>query len=273
MICFCQICTDTLNKYSLRKNKYSLRKNKHSLRKNKHSLRKNKYSLRKNKYSLRKKETIRGNHTPFIKEISKAIMKRTRIRNIYLKLGTIESKSAYTKQKNYCVTLIRKSKKEYHNSLDVNDIADNKKFWKTVKPLFSDKSKSRRTITLVEDVKTGSNHKKIADIFNNCFADVATSLEIPEFDSNDQLSENISQPTLKPIVKYRKHPSITAINQAFPKKYFNFSIIEKKDIFDRIMKLKHKKAAQDPDIPVKVLKEKADFFAEYLYIFFNEAIE
>ena len=39
------------------------------------------------------------------------------------------------------------------------------------------------------------------------------------------------------------------------------------------MKLKHKKAAQDPDIPVKVLKEKADFFAEYLYIFFNEAIE
>ena len=35
----------------------------------------------------------------------------------------------------------------------------------------------------------------------------------------------------------------------------------------------HKKATQDSDIPVKVLKENADFFAEYFYIFFNEAIE
>ena len=33
-------------------------------------------------------------------------------------------------------------------------------FWRTVKPLFSDISKSRRTITLIEDVKTESNHKK-----------------------------------------------------------------------------------------------------------------
>ena len=35
------------------------------------------------------------------------------------------------------------------------------------------------------------------------------------------------------------------------------------------MKLKHKKATQDSDIPVKVLKENADFFAKYVYIFFN----
>ena len=39
------------------------------------------------------------------------------------------------------------------------------------------------------------------------------------------------------------------------------------------MKVKYKKATQDSDIPVKVLRENADFFAGYLYIFFNEAIE
>ena len=60
----------------------------------------------------------------------------------------------------YCVTFIREGKKKYYGSLDVKDITDNKKFWKTVKPLFSDKSKSRRTIKLLEDVKTDSNHKK-----------------------------------------------------------------------------------------------------------------
>ena len=77
-----------------------------------------------------------------------------------MKLQTIESKLAYTKQRNYFVTLIRKGKKEYYVSLDVKDITDNKEFWKTVKPLFSDKSKSRRTITLVENVKIESKHKK-----------------------------------------------------------------------------------------------------------------
>ena len=77
-----------------------------------------------------------------------------------MKLRTIESKLAYTKQRNYFVTLIRKGKKEYYGSLGVKDITDNKEFWKTVKPLFSDKSKSRRTITLVENVKIESKHKK-----------------------------------------------------------------------------------------------------------------
>ena len=236
---FCQICTDTLNKYA-----------------------------------PRKKKTIRGNHSYLInKQISKSIVKQVQLRKMCLKLRTIESKLAYSKQRNYCVTLIRKGKKEYCCSLDVQDITDNKNFWKTVKSLFSDKSKSRRTITLVEHVRIESHHKKIADIFNNYFSNVVTSLEIPEFDTIDQLSENISQPTLKAIVKYRKHPCITAINKAFPNKYFNFSLIEKKDIFDQIMKLKHKKATQDSDIPVKFLKENATFSAEYLYMFFNETIE
>ena len=43
-------------------------------------------------------------------------------------------------------------------ALDVKNITRNKKFWKTFKPLFSDKSKSRRTVILVEDVKTESHH-------------------------------------------------------------------------------------------------------------------
>ena len=70
-----------------------------------------------------------------------------------------------------------------------------------------------------------------------------------------------------------KHPSITAINQTFLNKYFNFSIIEMEYIFDRVIKLKHKRATQTSDNSVKVLKENGDCFAEYLYLFINEAIE
>ena len=67
-------------------------------------------------------------------------------------LRTNKNKLAHTKQRNYCVTLIRKGKKKYYESLDVMNITDNKKFWKIVKLLFSDKSKCRRAIALVEDV-------------------------------------------------------------------------------------------------------------------------
>ena len=56
-------------------------------------------------------------------------------------------------------------------------------------------------------------------MFSNYFANVVKSPKIPEFDTIDQLSENIFQPTLKGIVKYRRHPSIAAIKQAFPNRY------------------------------------------------------
>ena len=49
-----------------------------------------------------------------------------------------------------------------------------------------EKSKCRRIITFVEDEKTEANHKNIADIFNNSFANVVTSLEILEFDNVDE---------------------------------------------------------------------------------------
>ena len=79
-------------------------------------------------------------------------MKWTQPRYISLNLRTNESKLVYTKLQIYCVNLIIKDEKKYYGSLDVKDITDSKKFWKTVKQLFSCKSKSRRTRTLVEDV-------------------------------------------------------------------------------------------------------------------------
>ena len=69
-------------------------------------------------------------------------MHRTRIYNKYLRNKTDKSKRKYTKQRNYCVSLLRKSKREYDVNLDVKNITDNKTFSKTVKPFLSDKATS-----------------------------------------------------------------------------------------------------------------------------------
>ena len=77
---------------------------------------------------------------PFMnKTLSKAIMHTTRFHNKYLRNKTDENERKYTKQRNYCVSLLRKSKREYYSNLDVKNITDNKTFWKTVKSFLSDK--------------------------------------------------------------------------------------------------------------------------------------
>ena len=49
----------------------------------------------------------------------------------------------YTKkQRNFCVTLLRKIKRNYFKNVNTQDITDNKKFWKNIWPYFSDKDKT-----------------------------------------------------------------------------------------------------------------------------------
>ena len=78
---------------------------------------------------------MRGNHLPFMnKTLSKEIMKRTKLRNKFLKERTNESKQWYTSKRNYCVSLLKRQKKNYYDSLNEKDVSDNKTSWRTVKP-------------------------------------------------------------------------------------------------------------------------------------------
>ena len=54
---------------------------------------------------------------------------------------------------------------------------------------------------------------------------------------------------------------------------FYFSHVDKNTFLKEIKKLNLNKAVQDSDIPVKILKENADFFADYIYLQFNEAVD
>ena len=82
--------------------------------------------------------------------MSKTVLDRTRLRNKFLKNRSAEKILAYNHQRDYCVPLIHKSKRNYYNTLDNRNVTDNKLFWKTVKPLFSDKGPVREKITLIE---------------------------------------------------------------------------------------------------------------------------
>ena len=89
-----------------------------------------------NIYAPKNKKHLRANNSTFM---NKAVMDRTRLRNNFLKNRYAENKLAYNRQRNYCVSLTRKSKRDCYNNLDNRNVTDNKLFWKTVKPFFSDK--------------------------------------------------------------------------------------------------------------------------------------
>ena len=95
-------------------------------------------------YAPKEKKYLGANNSPFMnKAISKPVMDRTKLRNKLLKIDL--------QKINWLIIAIEtKSKRDYYNSLDNRNVTENKLFWKTVKPFFSDKSPMRQKITLIE---------------------------------------------------------------------------------------------------------------------------
>ena len=97
-----------------------------------------------------KKRYIRANQAPFInKKINKEMMKRSRLKNKFLNAKNDIDRKAYNKQCNLCISLIRSEKKNFFSNINTSDATDNKIFWKTVKPFFTDKIKTKSKITLI----------------------------------------------------------------------------------------------------------------------------
>ena len=64
---------------------------------------------------------------PFItKKFSKEIMKKLRLRKKFLRNKTDKTFKLYVKQRSKCVSLLKKGKKEYYQSLDEENVIHNK---------------------------------------------------------------------------------------------------------------------------------------------------
>ena len=172
-----------------------------------------------------------------------------------------------------CVSLLQKEKKKYFANLNKKDITDNKEYLHTIKPFLSEKTKSREKITLTENENLVSDDPEVANCLNNFFSNIVKNLEIPKYEIEDDLHLNMNcHPTHKAVFKYKNHSSIISIRRfRHQVSNFNFSCIDKNTILKEIRGLSTTKASQDNDLPVKILKENADYFAEYICIEFYDS--
>ena len=92
-------------------------------------------------------------------------------------------------------------------------LTDNRKFWRTVKPLFSDKIQASTAITLLENDELANDNKVVANIFNNYFVRITDSLNILTVSENLTPTNEISDPLDIALTKYKFHPSVQCIKE------------------------------------------------------------
>ena len=91
----------------------------------------------------------------------------------------------YTKQRNFCVSPLRKTKNRYYENLNEMFVVDNKLLWKTLKPLPSDNVVAKDEIHLIE-----KNELETSKDLNNFFSNIIQNLGISRYSNDKPLVSN-----------------------------------------------------------------------------------
>ena len=219
-----------------------------------------------NMYAPLKKRYIRGNNSPFMsRTLSKKIMKRSGLRNKLLKSNSEADKKNYAKQRNYCVPLLRKTKKKYYGNLDSRKIKDNRTFWRTVKPFLSNKSVENVKIILVEKEEILTKDNSVAKVLNNFFSNIVKTLEISDDMHSHPLAKEVNAPSMRAIMKYQNHSSVLTILDKYKNNsILSFPHVTKEEVLKEIDNLDTTKSSQDR---YSEKNNKTEF--EYICIFYT----
>ena len=151
---------------------------------------------------------------------------------------------------------------------------DNKLFWKTVKPSFSDKNVTRDRIHLTENDEVVKTELETAETLNSFFGNVIKNLMFPKYSEYDPSIDRVENRTIRAILKYSNHLSILAIRELIKAQInFCFKEVSIEEIQKEILDLNNKKASQNSDIPTKMIKENSDIFGKVLCSFINDSLK
>ena len=194
-----------------------------------------------NKIAPVKVKVLRFNNNAFMtKSLRKAIMLRSRLKNNFNKQRSDENWDNYKKQRNFCVKLLRQTKEKYFSDINVKSISDNKKFWKTIKPFFSNKGLNTNNMMLVEDNEIVREEEIIANIMNNYFTNITTHLKLKptKIDPKTNLESIIDT--------FKNHESVQRIKLAnfYSKSSLKFNSVSELGVKKEILKLIFKKSYQ-----------------------------
>ena len=202
-----------------------------------------------------KKRMVRGNDKQHMnKSLRKAIMLRSRLKNRANRTGNEEDIKKYKKQPNLVAKLNRASKCNFFKKLEPTNVENDRKFWKAVKPLFSNTDPMSNKIIFVEDCEILQEETRVAEILNSYFLTITDTLGLDPFFKDTGQNETVDQMVNQAVEKYKNHNSILRIKEKtknFPS--FGFTHVNPWEVSEQIDALNTKKASSG-GIPSKVLK-------------------
>ena len=211
------------------------------------------------------------------KELSKAIMKRSRLKSKYHKTKNTFDRIKYKKQRNLCTKLRDKAiKLDFQNSFS-NLKTKSKPFFDIMKPYLTNKGAlCCNDISLIENGEIITDDNDIANIFINYYTNIVKLTSgkpplsladtLPPGTSFDKIIDEICE-------TYKNHPSIKSINSnKRSDNKFSFKPVTVREVKGLLKSLDTKKAIGIDGIPPIILKLSADIIAKPLTDVMNKSI-
>ena len=155
-----------------------------------------------------KKRLTWGNQKPFMdKTLRKAFMHRPKLLNSFNRTKKLQDWEKYHKQRNYCVKLKNKAKKQYFSNLGPCNMNQNN-FWRTLEPFFSNKKDEKSTKNVLSEInKIISDGREIAKVFGNYFNSITWLIKVPDYQPPDEKYTLLNDPIGKAIKNTSSTPA------------------------------------------------------------------
>jgi hypothetical protein len=215
-----------------------------------------------------KKKTIRATQPPFLNtKLRKAIFNKTRLRH-KLEQGKCRWED-YRKQRNATTAIRRKSIKTYFKER-CNGGPKRQNFWRTVKPLTSNTTKTGNNITLKNGNDLITEHHVVAELFNEHFTHIADDIGAnagPLSTDYDKTMDFVKASN----EAHTEHPSVIRIRER-NRETFNFDKVSSNVVEKTINDLDKKKPAGHDTIPAKALKDASHELGPPLAFLYNQCV-
>ena len=134
------------------------------------------------------------------KELSKAIMTKSKVKNSYVKWPSQENFVAYKKAKNKCNSLTRKAKRIFFKEASKSGVMSNRTFWKTVKPFLTNKGcMTNDCISIEKDGDIVRDEKVLVELFDENYINI---VEISSGNKSSSLGNCEDSAQDAQIIKY-----------------------------------------------------------------------
>ena len=224
-----------------------------------------------------KQKSVRGNYALFMtRELSKAIMTKSQIKNSYVKWPSRENFTAYNKAKNKYNSLTRKAKRKFFKEATKNGVMSNRTFWKTVKPFLTNKGcMTNDCINTEKDGDIVRDEKVFVELFNENYINIVEISTGNKPSSLGNCEDSAQDDTTVDIIisKYSSHPSVQKIKREFSlDKESELPYASAKDINQIIKSLNINKAKGPDGISAKFVKISTDIIDCHIANIINKDI-